>query len=101
MMLSREKLIRVLKKEIPYLRDTFGVKKIALFGSFAKNNYTKKSDVDIYVAFKKPIGLEFIDLAEYLEKKLGKKTDILTSEGVRGIRIKKVAQEIKRSLKYV
>ena len=100
-MLSREKLIQVLKKEMPYLRDAFGVKKIALFGSFAKNNYTKKSDVDIYVEFEKPIGLEFIDLAEYLEKKLGKKTDILTSEGVRGIRIKKVAQEIKRSLKYV
>lgn len=63
--------------------------------------YTKHSDVDMVIEFEKPIGLGFIDLAEYLENKLGKKADILTTEGFKSIRIKKVAQDIKRSLHYV
>ncbi len=100
-MLTREKLIHSLRSEIPYLKEHFGVKKIALFGSFAKKSYTKKSDVDILIEFERPIGFRFIDLAEYLEKRLGRKTDILTKEGMRRIRVRKVMQDIKRSLRYV
>lgn len=100
-MLPQQKVINVLRREIPYLKENYGVKKIALFGSIAKNRYTKASDIDMVVEFEKPIGLRFMDLAEYLEKKLGRKADILTAEGVRSIRIKKVAQDIKRSMFYV
>lgn len=100
-MSPRQKVINVLRREIPYLKENYGVKKIALFGSVAKGNYNKSSDIDMVVEFEKPIGLRFMDLAEYLEKKLGRKTDILTAEGVRSIRIKKVAEDIKRSLLYV
>jgi uncharacterized protein len=100
-MLTQQKAIKIIKAEFPYLKDKFGVKKIALFGSFAKRIETKKSDVDILVEFEKPIGLKFVDLAEYLEKILGRKTDILTLEGIRGIRIKGIAQSIKRNLLYV
>ncbi len=100
-MSPQQKVINVLRREIPYLKENYGVKKIALFGSVVKGKYTKSSDIDIVVEFEKPIGLRFMDLAEYLEKKLGRKTDILTAEGVRNIRIKKVAQDIKRSMFYV
>ena len=37
----------------------------------------------------------------YLEKKLGKKTDILTTEGLSAIRVGKVARSIKDNLYYV
>ncbi|HLD82681.1 MAG TPA: nucleotidyltransferase domain-containing protein [Candidatus Omnitrophota bacterium] len=100
-MLSEKKIINVLRSEIPYLKRNYGVERIALFGSFAIGKATKASDIDMLVEFKKPLGLAFMDLAEYLEKRLGRKTDILTLEGVRSIRIKKVAQDIKRSLFYV
>ena len=100
-MSPQQKVINVLRREIPYLKENYGVKKIALFGSVVKGKYNKSSDIDIVVEFEKPIGLRFMDLAEYLEKKLGRKTDILTAEGVRSIRIKKVAQDIKRSMFYV
>ena len=100
-MSPQQKVIKVLRREIPYLKENFGVKKIALFGSVAKGKYTKTSDIDMVIEFSRPIGLRFIDLAEYLEKKLGRKTDILTADGIRSIRIKKVAQDIKRSLFYV
>ncbi len=100
-MSPQQKVINVLRREIPYLKENYGVKKIALFGSIAKNRHTKASDIDMVVEFEKPIGLRFMDLAEYLEKKMGRKTDILTADGIKSIRIKKVARDIKRSLFYV
>lgn len=100
-MSPQQKVINVLRREIPYLKENYGVKKIAVFGSVVKGKYTKASDIDIVVEFIRPIGLRFMDLAEYLEKRLGRKTDILTADGLKSIRIKKVAQDIKRSLLYV
>ena len=100
-MTSKYKIVMILQGEKPYLKETYGVKKIALFGSFAKRNHTKTSDIDMVVEFEKPIGLKFIDLAEYLEKRLGRKTDILTNDGIKSIRNKRIAQDIKRSLQYV
>jgi hypothetical protein len=100
-MSPQQKVINILRRELPYLKENYGVKKIALFGSIAKNRHTKASDIDMVVEFEKPIGLRFMDLAEYLEKKMGRKTDILTADGIKSIRIKKVARDIKRSLLYV
>ena len=45
--------------------------------------------------------MKFFDLMDYLDKKLGRKTDVLTQKGLSTIRVKRVAQEIKRSLVYV
>ncbi len=57
--LTREKIIKVLKKELPYLKDRYGVEKIALFGSFAKGIQGKKSDIDILVDLRKFLSLSF------------------------------------------
>ncbi len=94
-------VVEIIREELPYLIKSFGVKKIGLFGSFARGNPEADSDVDILIDFEKPIGLKFMDLADYLEQILGRKVDILTPEGVRSIRIKEVAQEIERSIIYV
>jgi len=100
-MLTQKGVIEILREKQPYLRDNFGVKKIGLFGSFAKGTAKKDSDIDILIEFVQPIGLKFVKLAEYMEKLLDKKVDILTPEGIKGIRLKKVAVDIKRSVSYV
>lgn len=100
-MLNRQEIIEILKKERPVLASRFGIRKIAIFGSFAKGAPTKDSDIDIFVEFNKPLGLRFMDFADYLEKVLGRKADILTSQGIRGIRIKEVVHRIRRELHYV
>jgi predicted nucleotidyltransferase len=96
-----ENVKKILKKEFPYLAARYGVKKIGLFGSFAKGKQTTKSDIDIIVEFRKPIGFRFIELCDYFEKRLGKKIDILTPAGIKSIRHKHVAEIIKRSVVYV
>jgi len=95
------KVIEIIRRELPYLMEHFGVKRIGLFGSFARGNPRRGSDVDILVEFERPIGLKFMEFADYLEQVLGRKVDILTPAGIQSIRIKRIAQEIKESMVYV
>lgn len=99
--MTRKKIVNILRHKFPYLKDNFGVKKIGLFGSFVKGIARKDSDIDIFIEFEKPIGFKFIELAQYLERLFSKRVDILTLEGVRGIRLKKVAADIRKSIFYV
>lgn len=100
-MSPQQKVIKVLRGKIPYLKENYGVKKIALFGSFAKGSHTGESDIDMVVEFKEPDFDKFMGLSFYLENLFHRKVDILTPEGIRGIRVRKVAEDIKRSLVYV
>jgi predicted nucleotidyltransferase len=99
--MKREKVIQILRKELTYLVSEYGVKRIGLFGSYAKGIPAKGSDIDILVEFEKPIGLKFIEFAEYLEGLLGRSVDILTPAGIESIRIDKVARNITESIVYV
>lgn len=99
--MTREKVIEILRKEMPYCVSEYGVKKIGLFGSYAKGTPTQGSDIDIIVEFERPIGLKFIEFAEYLEGLLGTSVDILTPAGIESIRIDKVAGNITESIVYV
>jgi predicted nucleotidyltransferase len=59
-----------------------------LFGSYAKDLNTENSDVDLFVDFDKPIGLDFIEFADYLEKLFNKKVDLITPDGLKNSRLK-------------
>jgi len=87
------------------LREKYGVERIAVYGSFAKGNQTKKSDIDILVQLVKPLGLDFIELAYYLEKVLKRKVDLATFDGLKrsieNPRYKHIASDIQRTLSYV
>ncbi len=103
--LTREQVISILKKELPKLRDEYGVERIVLYGSFAKGTQKKKSDVDILVDIRRPIGLEFVSLADRLEEILGRKVDVATYAHFRrsfqNPRYKHIAEDIKESMIYV
>ena len=96
-----EEVMEIIRKELPYLTEHFGVKRIGLFGSFARGTPKGDSDVDILAEFERPIGLKFMDFAEYLEQVLGRKVDILTPAGLQSIRARRIAQEIEEGVVYV
>ena len=100
-MLNRKELTQILQEKYPYLESEYGIGRIGLFGSYAKGEQTENSDIDLVAEFKKPIGLKFIELTDYLEKILGKKIDILTPEGIDSIYFKKIADSIRESIVYV
>lgn len=99
--MSEKRVAELLREKYPYLVSEYGVKRIGLFGSYAKGTPSETSDVDIVVEFVQPIGLRFVVFAEYLESLLGRKVDVLTLAGVRGIRIARIAEEIEKSVVYV
>ena len=101
MILTTEKIKNILSEKSEYLAETYGVKKIGLFGSYAKGTQTETSDIDIIVEFETPLGFKFMEFADYLEELLGKPVDVLTVGGLQGIRIPHVAQSIRESIVYV
>ena len=100
-MLTREKVVELLRENYPHLAAEYGVSKIGLFGSFAKGTFDEASDVDVIVEFERPIGFKFIELTEYLERLFGRKVDVLTPAGLDGIRVPQVARNISESIVYV
>jgi len=89
-----EKKLKELK---PLLFKKFYVDKIGYFGSYSRNEQQEDSDVDILVSFRKPIGWEFFDLQELLEKELELKVDLLSEKALK----EQLKQIILSSVKYV
>lgn len=100
-MLTREEIIGILSERFPDLASEYGVRRIGLFGSYARGTPTEASDIDLVVEFERPIGLRFVELGEYLEQLLGTRVDLLTPAGIQGIRIPHIAREIEDSIVYV
>jgi predicted nucleotidyltransferase len=99
--LSKSQAVAILKQNQAYLSTKYGVKRMGLFGSYAKGCATEESDVDIVVEFERPIGFQVVELAEDLEKLLGRKVDLLTPAGIQGIRVARIAKDISESMVYV
>ena len=94
-------IVKSLKRVLPELTSRYGVKRLALFGSFVRGEQEHTSDVDMVVELKRPLGLEFVDLAERLERVVGRKVDLLTPAGARSIRVPAVKRRIEEDLVYV
>jgi len=59
--------------------DAFGVARLSLFGSFARDEGGEDSDVDLLVEFNRPIGLfEFVRLQRQLGELVGHRVDLVT-----------------------
>ena len=98
--LTRNSIVSMLRQHEDILKK-YNVKRIGVFGSYAKGTQTSKSDVDFLVEFEQPSFDDYIALAKDLEKLLGRKIDLLTPEGIKSIRVKEVAESISRSVQYV
>ncbi len=98
---TRDETLSVLRTHLPELRAEYGVHRLAVFGSVARDAAGEDSDVDVIVEFEHPIGLRFVDFADRLEAILGVKIDILTPAGISDIRNPRLAQSIRESAVYV
>jgi predicted nucleotidyltransferase len=86
-----KKIIEQLK---PELDQKFNVNSIGLFGSIVRDDFTSDSDIDIIVDFSKPIGVEFIDLADFFEHRLHRKIDLVSKNGIKEKYYRAIEQEI-------
>jgi hypothetical protein len=75
--------VKDIKKQILPTLKRQDVTKAAIFGSFARDDTKKRSDIDLLVKLKKhKTLLDLVRLKLELEEKLDKKVDVLTYEGI-------------------
>jgi len=86
-----------LKELKPILNQEYNVERIGYFGSYSRNEQNMGSDIDILVYFRKPLGWEFFDLQELLEKELNLKVDLVSEKALKD----QLRQVILNSVKYV
>ncbi len=84
-MKTLDDVLKTLRQLKPYLNERYYVSQLGVFGSQVRGNATEASDVDIYVEFEQPLGLQFITLGNELESTLGIKVDLADREMLRRI----------------
>jgi uncharacterized protein len=84
-MSALKEILEKIKDNKTFLENEFGVKDIAVFGSYAKGNFTDESDLDIFVELSS-IGLtfdNFMELKFFLENLFGLKIDLSIKDSIR------------------
>ena len=74
--MQQDQVIRILSSHKTELDERYGVKKVGIFGSVARNSARDDSDIDIVVAMEPNI-LPRVQLKEELEQLLGSKVDLI------------------------
>ena len=98
--LARAGILKTLRDHDEALKK-YSVKKIGLFGSYARGEQKRGSDIDLLVHFAKPTYDNFYDLIVYLEKVFRRKVQVLTPCALETMRVKEVAEGIRDSVVYV
>ena len=96
-MKTLEEIKARLERLKPTLKEKFEVETIGIFGSYTRGEQSKKSDVDILVEFSEDaeIGFfKFLDLEEFLSRKLGVKVDLVTKNALKPYIGKRILQEV-------
>jgi uncharacterized protein len=89
-----QSIMKILVQLKPELVEKFHVSSIGIFGSAVRDDFRPGSDVDIIVDFNKQVGVEFIDLANYIESKLKKPVDLVSKKGIKDSYFKQIEREI-------
>ncbi len=81
--LTKKKIFQKLEKGNSLFKK-YGVKKIGLFGSFAKGKQTKNSDIDLLVTFEqKNYGDQYFQVLFHLEDLFKRKIDLIPEDCLR------------------
>ena len=82
--MNKAEVIKILRRERPFLEKKCGVKTLVLFGSAARDEMTESSDVDLLVEFSGPAtSKKYFDAQFRLEDALGKAVDLVTLKSLK------------------
>ncbi|MBF0318659.1 MAG: nucleotidyltransferase family protein [Nitrospirae bacterium] len=77
------------------LREKYKITQIGIFGSYARGDQKKRSDVDILVEIEEPVGLlRFVHIENLLSDLLQVKVDLIPKEGIRPELREKIINEV-------
>jgi len=91
--ITKEYILSFLGENKEVLLDKFQVKRIGLFGSYARGDELPKSDIDIVVDM--PSGFDlYYDLKEFLEKAFDREVDLGLEGSMRSFIKSKIESEV-------
>ena len=97
-MKTLEEIKNILIKNKKMLENKYHIKKIGVFGSYAKNNAVSSSDIDILVEYyETPDLIEFIDLKYFLTDLLDMKVDLVMKKALKP----KIGENILKEVIYL
>jgi predicted nucleotidyltransferase len=96
--MKKDTLLDILQANRVQIKS-FGISLFGIFGSFARNEQTDSSDVDVIIEFEKgkKSYKKFIGLVYYLEDLLKRKVDMLTFQSISPI----LKEQIEKEVTYV
>lgn len=94
-MSALDRIKKILKKNKRALQQEFKVKELGIFGSYARGEQKKSSDVDILVAFSETPGLfDYMKVENRLSDLLHKKVDLVMKGSLKPAIGKNVMREV-------
>ncbi|MEK7817059.1 MAG: nucleotidyltransferase domain-containing protein, partial [Actinomycetota bacterium] len=81
-MKSRAEILKSLEKAKRELAQQYAIRRLGLFGSYARGEQREDSDVDVLIEVDPSIGLGFVDLAERLEELLGTHVELVSTRAL-------------------
>jgi predicted nucleotidyltransferase len=91
---TREEILNLLVQNKSELESKFKVRRMALFGSYARGDQRPDSDVDILVDIDPSVGLEFVTLAEQIEQLLGLHVELVSRRAIKPNMLKYIERDL-------
>ena len=80
--MNRDEILRRLGENREAIRG-YGVRRLGLFGSFARGEATESSDIDFVVEFEKKSFDAYMDLKEFLEELFKCRVDLVLADAIK------------------
>jgi len=90
---TREDVVSTIRANRQALKR-YGVKSLALFGSAARGELRKRSDVDVLVQFDQATWANYIGLKFYLEDLLGRDVDLVTPKAIKPATLPSIEKDL-------
>jgi len=81
-MMTSDEILRKLEENRDTIRG-FGVRRLGIFGSYARGEQTETSDMDFLVEFEKKTFRNYMNLKFFLEKLFDRPCDLVIAEAVK------------------
>ena len=92
--ITKQEILSVLVQNKSELENRFKVRRLAIFGSYARGDQRPDSDVDILVDIDPSVGLEFVTLAEQIEQLLGLPVELVSRRAIKANKLKYIERDL-------
>ena len=93
-MYTLETILEKLRAYKPELQRKYPISRLGVFGSYARGEAKENSDIDVAVELNGPMGLNFVEMADEIERLFGVKVDVVPKRSIKSVYLSSVEKDI-------